>query len=318
MKAVVMAGGFGTRIQPLTNSRPKPMLPIINKPMMEHTMMTLRDLGIKEFIVLLYFKPQIIKDYFGDGSDFGIKISYVVPDEDFGTAGAVKLAEDLIGDENFIIISGDLVTDFDFQKIFDYHKEKNAKLSITLASVENPLEFGVVIANADGKIEKFLEKPSWGEVFSDTINTGIYIIEPEILKYIPKNENYDFGKNLFPRLMKEGVELIAGNAEGYWRDVGNPESYRDVYEDILTGKVNIKIPGKKVVFPDGVLYSEVTYEFDKSIEIFLKGDYEKYKNDREMKRAFEDMENMSEFLEYSRAFIKNNKYEVISVNEEKR
>jgi len=267
MKAVVMAGGFGTRIQPLTNSRPKPMLPIINKPMMEHTMMTLRDLGIKEFIVLLYFKPEIIKEYFGDGSDFGIKISYVVPNDDYGTAGAVKLAEELIGDENFIIISGDLVTDFDFQKIFDYHKEKNAKLSITLTSVENPLEFGVVIANADGKIEKFLEKPSWGEVFSDTINTGIYIIEPEILKYIPKNENYDFGKDLFPRLMKEGVELIAGNAEGYWRDVGNPESYRDVYEDILNGRVNLKISGEKTVFPDGVLYSEVPYEFDKSIEI---------------------------------------------------
>lgn len=267
MKAVVMAGGFGTRIQPLTNSRPKPMLPIINKPMMEHTMMTLKDLGITEFIVLLYFKPEIIKDHFGDGSDFGIKISYVVPDDDYGTAGAVKLAEDLIGDENFIIISGDLVTDFNFQKIFDYHKEKKAKLSITLTSVENPLEFGVVIANADGKIEKFLEKPSWGEVFSDTINTGIYIIEPEILRYIPKNENYDFGKDLFPRLMKEGVELIAGDAEGYWRDVGNPESYRDVYEDILTGKVNLKISGEKTVFPDGVLYSEETYSLDKSIEI---------------------------------------------------
>jgi len=267
MKAVVMAGGFGTRIQPLTNSRPKPMLPIINKPMMEHTMMTLRDLGIKEFIVLLYFKPEIIQDYFGDGSDFGIKISYVVPDEDFGTAGAVKLAEDLIGNENFIIISGDLVTDFDFQKIFDYHKEKNAKLSITLTSVENPLEFGVVIANEEGRIEKFLEKPSWGEVFSDTINTGIYIIEPEILKYIPKHEDYDFGKDLFPRLMKEGVELIAGNAQGYWRDVGNPESYRDVYEDILTNKVNIKFSGKKTVFPDGVLYSNEDYTFDKSIEI---------------------------------------------------
>lgn len=267
MKAVVMAGGFGTRIQPLTNSRPKPMLPIINKPMMEHTMMTLKDLGITEFIVLLYFKPEIIKNYFGDGSDFGIKVSYVVPDDDYGTAGAVKLAEDLIGDENFIIISGDLVTDFDFAKIFAYHKEKNAKLSITLTSVENPLEFGVVIANADGKIEKFLEKPSWGEVFSDTINTGIYIIEPEILQYIPKNENYDFGKDLFPRLMKEGVELIAGNAEGYWRDVGNPESYRDVYEDILNGRVNLKIAGQKTVFPDGVLYSEEPYSLDKSIEI---------------------------------------------------
>ena len=267
MKAVVMAGGFGTRIQPLTNSRPKPMLPIINKPMMEHTMMTLKDLGITEFIVLLYFKPEIIKDYFGDGSDFGIKITYVVPDDDYGTAGAVKLGEKFIGDENFIIISGDLVTDFDFQKIFDYHKQKQSKLTITLTSVDNPLEFGVVIANEKGKIEKFLEKPSWGEVFSDTINTGIYIIEPEILKYIPSHENFDFAKDLFPLLMRQGIDLMAGYAEGYWRDVGNPESYRDVYDDILTGKVHMNIAGKKTKFPDGVLYSHTKYDLDKSVEI---------------------------------------------------
>jgi len=267
VKAVVMAGGFGTRIQPLTNSRPKPMLPIMNKPMMEHTMMSLRDLGIKEFIVLLYFKPEIIKDHFGDGSDFGIKITYVIPDDDYGTAGAVKLAEEFIGDDNFIIISGDLVSDFDFQKIFDYHAEKKSKLTITLTSVDNPLEFGVVIADKNGKIEKFLEKPSWGEVFSDTINTGIYILEPEILQYIPKNENYDFGKDLFPGLMHEGVQLMAGHAEGYWRDVGNPESYRDVHDDILTGKVNFKIDGKRTEFPDGVLYTDETYSFDKSVEI---------------------------------------------------
>ncbi len=261
-----MAGGFGTRIQPLTNSRPKPMLPIINKPMMEHTMMMLKDLGITEFIVLLYFKPEIIKDYFGDGSDLGIKITYVVPDDDYGTAGAVKLAQEYIGDDNFIIISGDLVTDFDFQKIFDYHAEKKSKLTITLTSVDNPLEFGVVIANEKGKIEKFLEKPSWGEVFSDTINTGIYVIEPEILNYIPKNENFDFAKDLFPSLMREGIDLTAGDAEGYWRDVGNPESYRDVYDDILTEKIKLKIDGHKTQFPDGVLYSEETYTFDKSIE----------------------------------------------------
>ena len=267
MKAVVMAGGFGNRIQPLTNSRPKPMLPIINKPMMEHTMMTLKDLGVKEFIVLLYFKPEIIKDYFGDGSDFGIKVSYVVPDDDYGTAGAVKLAQELIGDDNFIIISGDLVTDFDFQKIFDYHAQKKSKLTITLTSVDNPLEFGVVIANEEGKIEKFLEKPSWGEVFSDTINTGIYIIEPEILNYIPKNEEFDFAKDLFPLLMREDIDLMAGYAEGYWRDVGNPESYRDVYDDILTGKVELKARGEKSNFPDGIMYSEEKYDFDPSIEI---------------------------------------------------
>ncbi|MDY0233499.1 MAG: sugar phosphate nucleotidyltransferase, partial [Sulfurimonas sp.] len=267
MKAVVMAGGFGTRIQPLTHSRPKPMLPIMNRPMMEHTMMMLKDLGIKEFIVLLYFKPEIIQDYFKDGSDFGIKITYVVPDGDYGTAGAVKLAQEYIGSDNFIIISGDLVTDFDFKKLFDFHKKKKSKLSIGLTSVENPLQFGVVIANKDSVIEKFLEKPSWGEVFSDTINTGIYIIEPEILEYIPQNENFDFAKDLFPLLMKKNIDLMACNLEGYWRDVGNPESYREVYEDILNHKVNFGIHGKRQEYYDGALYSDDIYELDKSVEI---------------------------------------------------
>lgn len=267
MKAVVMAGGFGTRIQPLTNSIPKPMLPIMNKPMMEHTIMSLKNLGIKDFIVLLYFKPDIIKNYFKDGSQFGINITYVVPDDDYGTAGAVKLAQDLIGNENFIVISGDLVTDFDFQKIFDYHSAKQSKLTITLTSVDNPLEFGVVIANAEGRIEKFLEKPSWGEVFSDTINTGIYIIEPEILNHIPNNENFDFAKDLFPLLMRKGIELTAGYAQGYWRDVGNPESYRDVYEDILSGKIKFTLDGEAIKFPDGVLIAEDDFIIDESVDI---------------------------------------------------
>lgn len=267
MKAVVMAGGFGTRIQPLTNSIPKPMLPIMNKPMMEHTMMSLKNLGIKEFIVLLYFKPEIIKDYFKDGSAWGINITYVVPDDDYGTAGAVKRAQEFIGDENFIVISGDLVTDFNFQKIFDYHKAKNSKLTITLTSVDNPLEFGVVIANEEGKIEKFLEKPSWGEVFSDTINTGIYIIEPEILNYIPKNENFDFAKDLFPLLMRQGIDLMAGYARGYWRDVGNPESYRDVYDDILSGKIKFEVDGEAIKYPDGVLICAEDNGLDESVEV---------------------------------------------------
>lgn len=267
MKAVVLAGGFGTRIQPLTNSCPKPMLPIINKPMMEHTMMRLRDLGIKDFIVLLYFKAEIIESYFGDGSKFGINITYILPEDDYGTAGAVKLAEEAIGDENFIIISGDLVTDFDFKKIFECHRTRYSKLTITLTSVKNPLQFGVVIADENGKIEKFLEKPSWGEVFSDTINTGIYIIEPEILQYIPKNVNFDFAKDLFPLLMTKGIDLIGCSASGYWRDVGNPDSYREVYDDILNDRVEFSFEGIKRVFPDGLLYSAVEYEFKDGVDI---------------------------------------------------
>ncbi len=243
------------------------MLPILNKPMMEHTMMALRDLGVKEFIVLLYFKPDVIQDYFKDGARFGIKISYIIPDDDYGTAGAVKLAQERIGDENFIIVSGDLITDFDFQKIFDYHKEKKSKITITLTSVENPLEFGVVIANKDGKVEKFLEKPSWGEVFSDTINTGIYVMEPEILEYIPQNENFDFAKDLFPLLMSKGVDIMAGSAKGYWRDVGNPESYRDMYDDITRKKIKLQIEGKKKKYPDGELFSLTKLPLDKSVQI---------------------------------------------------
>ncbi|QHG91083.1 mannose-1-phosphate guanyltransferase [Sulfurimonas sp. CVO] len=282
MKAVVMAGGFGTRIQPLTHSRPKPMLPIVNRPMMEHTMIMLRDLGISEFIVLLYFKPEIIQNYFGDGSEFGIKITYVVPDDDYGTAGAVKLAEEYIGDENFIVISGDLVTDFNFEKIFEFHKQRKAKLSIGLTSVENPLQFGVVIANEDNVIEKFLEKPSWGEVFSDTINTGIYVIEPEILEYIPQGENFDFAKDLFPLLMKKGVDLMGYNLEGYWRDVGNPESYREVYDDILNERVAFKFNGIVKKYAEGILYSDEEYNLNSSVKILgtvVLGKHVKIKDD---------------------------------------
>lgn len=267
MKAVVMAGGFGSRIQPLTHSTPKPMLPLLNRPMMEHTMLKLRDLGITDFIVLLYYKPEIIKDYFQDGSDMGMNISYITPDDDFGTAGAVKKAQELIGDENFVIISGDVVTDFDFEKMFAFHKEKKSQLTITLTTVENPLQFGVVITDNEGKIEKFLEKPSWGEVFSDTINTGIYIIEPEILDEIPANENYDFGKDLFPALMLSDVTLWGYDAKGYWRDVGNPESYREVFEDVFTGKVDLVKRGESVKHADGVLYSQADSELDSSVEI---------------------------------------------------
>jgi len=270
MKAVVMAGGFGTRIQPLTHSRPKPMLPIVNKPMMEHTMLALRDLGIKEFIVLLYFKPDIIRDHFKDGSHLGINITYVLPDDDYGTAGAVGLAREHIGDENFIIISGDLVTDFDFRKLFEFHAAKKSLLSIGLTSVENPLQFGVVIADEEGRIEKFLEKPSWGEVFSDTINTGIYVIEPEILDYIPKGENFDFAKNLFPLLMKRGVALMGYNLEGYWRDVGNPESYREVYDDIMHERVVFDFGPEAKRFAEGVLYAESGIELDPGVEIVGK------------------------------------------------
>lgn len=267
MKAIVLAGGFGTRIQPLTNSVPKPMLPILNRPMMEHIILKLRDeLGITEIGVLLYFKPDIIKEHFKDGKDLGVNIQYFLPDDDYGTAGAVAFARDFL-DETFIIVSGDLVTNFDFKAIKKFHEKKDSKLTITLTSVENPLQFGVVIANENDRIEKFLEKPSWGEVFSDTINTGIYVIEPEILEHIPYKQNFDFAKDLFPKLMQEDIPLWGCSLLGYWRDVGNPESYRDVYKDILEGEINLTFKGEKVEFENGVLFTEEKLSLPEKIRI---------------------------------------------------
>ncbi|WP_321469728.1 sugar phosphate nucleotidyltransferase [Halarcobacter sp.] len=267
MKAIVLAGGFGTRIQPLTNSVPKPMLPILNRPMMEHIIIKLRDeLGITEIGVLLYFKPDIIKDYFKDGSDLGVKIEYFLPDDDYGTAGAVAFAKEFL-DETFIIVSGDLVTDFDFKKIKRFHEKKQSQLTITLTSVENPLQFGVVIANEEDRIERFLEKPSWGEVFSDTINTGIYIIEPEVLDLIPYKQNFDFAKDLFPKMMKQEIPLWGCSHKGYWRDVGNPESYREVFKDIFSGEIKLPSKGQVSKIDKGNVYLEDGSKLNKKIRV---------------------------------------------------
>ncbi len=266
MKAVIMAGGFGTRIQPLTTSIPKPMLPVVNIPMMEHIFQNLISMGIEEFVILLYYKPEVIKNYFKDGSKWGVKINYVLPEADFGTAGAVKKAESFLN-EPFIVVSGDVITDFDLKELVGFHEFKKSKLTLGLTSVPNPLQFGIVITDKSGKIQKFLEKPGWGEVFSDTINTGIYVIEPEILDFIPPNIPFDFSKDLFPLLMEKGIELFGFKLKGYWKDVGNPDAYREVHKDILTGKVRITIPGEVKEFPEGTLIVQGKVELPKSLKV---------------------------------------------------
>jgi len=261
-----MAGGFGTRIQPLTSSRPKPMLPVVNVPMMEHIMKELVTLGIEDIIVLLYYKPEVIKEYFGNGERIGAKITYVLPEADFGTAGAVKKAQNYL-DETFIVVSGDVITDFDLREIVGFHEFKKSKLTITLTSVPNPLQFGIVIKDKEGKILKFLEKPGWGEVFSDTINTGIYVIEPEILDFIPENVPFDFSKDLFPLLMEKEITLYGFEAKGYWKDVGNPDAYREVHRDIFSGNVKLQIQGEMVKYPDGVLFLQGDTEIPESLKV---------------------------------------------------
>ncbi len=244
MKAVIMAGGFGSRIQPLTSNIPKPMIPLMNRPIMLHIVELLKKYQISDLVMLLYHQPHVIKNFFRDGADFGVKITYVTPLEDMGTAGAVKCAEKFL-DERFLIISGDLLTDFNLKKVIDFHEDNKAMATITLTSVKDPLQFGVVITDKSRRITQFLEKPGWGEVISDTINTGIYVLEPEIFKYIPAGENFDFSQDLFPLLLKNKEALFGFPAKGYWRDIGNTDSYREAHHDIFRGRVNVKIDETK-------------------------------------------------------------------------
>lgn len=239
MRAVLMAGGSGTRLRPLTCDLPKPMVPVLNRPIAEHIINLLKRHGITEIIATLFYLPDVMRDYFQDGSGFGVTMTYAVEeDQPLGTAGCVKNVAELL-DDTFLVISGDSVTDFDLQKAIDFHREKGAKATIVLTRVPNPAEFGVVITAEDGRISRFLEKPSTSEIFSDTVNTGTYILEPEVLEYLPPDCEQDFSNDLFPRLLDKGEPMYGYVADGYWCDVGHLDAYREAQYDALQGKVHL-------------------------------------------------------------------------------
>ena len=245
MKAVIMAGGEGTRLRPLTSNAPKPLLPLVNRPMMEHIVDLLKRHGIDEIVVTVAFMANAIRDYFGDGSEFGVSIAYATEETPLGTAGSVRNAMEHLT-ERFLVISGDVLTDVDLGAIVDFHDRKGAMATIGLAHVDNPLEFGIVITHEDGSIERFLEKPTWGQVFSDTINTGIFVLEPEIFDYIDADRSVDFSGEVFPKLLAEGQPLFGAVTEGYWEDVGTLDSYVRAHKDILDAKVEVAIPGFEI------------------------------------------------------------------------
>jgi mannose-1-phosphate guanylyltransferase / phosphomannomutase len=245
MKAVVMAGGEGTRLRPLTSNQPKPMVPIVGKPCMEHIIELLRDHGLEDVIVTVAFLPQAIRSYFGDGETLGLNIEYSVEETPLGTAGSVRLAADKL-DDTFLVISGDALCDFDLSKLVAFHKDRGAAATIGLKSVENPLEFGIVVTDEDGRIERFLEKPSWSQVFSDTINTGVYVLEPEVLRHVPTDQPFDFSKELFPLLLEMGRPMYGLPMEGYWQDIGNLDQYRQANFDALDERVRLNIPGVRL------------------------------------------------------------------------
>jgi mannose-1-phosphate guanylyltransferase/phosphomannomutase len=268
MKAVLMAGGEGSRLRPLTIVRPKPMVPIVNNPVMEHVLALLKRYGITEVIVTVQYLASVIEDYFGDGSQFGMQISYSVEEVPLGTAGSVKKAEAEL-DDTFLVISADALTDFNLDEIIEYHRSHNATATLTLYHVPNPLEYGVVIIDDEGRIRQFLEKPSWGEVFSDTVNTGIYVLEPSIFDYYEAGKPVDFSQDVFPALLRNKDQLFGYVSSGYWCDVGNIQEYMRANADVLTKKVDVGVIGHEIgngiwsqtedveIAPDAQLYGPI-------------------------------------------------------------
>jgi mannose-1-phosphate guanylyltransferase/phosphomannomutase len=245
MKAVVMAGGEGARLRPLTSGRPKPLVPVVGRPVAEHILRLLRNHGITQVVLTLQYLGSHIRDYFGDGSDLGMDLTYVVEDRPLGTAGSVKNAAVHLT-EPFLVISGDALTDIDLTAAIAAHQARqHALATIVLYPVSNPLEYGVVITNPDGSVARFLEKPSWGEVFSDQVNTGIYVLDPAILDLIEPDRAVDWSADVFPKLLKRKNALFGHLVGGYWCDIGNIQSYFQANWDALAGKVNLEFGGRR-------------------------------------------------------------------------
>jgi mannose-1-phosphate guanylyltransferase/phosphomannomutase len=241
-----MAGGEGTRLRPMTANQPKPLLPVANRPIMEHVLRLLKRHGFTETVVTVQFLASLVRNYFGDGEDVGMSLQYATEETPLGTAGSVKNAEDALRDTPFLVISGDALTDIDLSALVQAHKENGALVTVALTRVPNPLEFGIVIAGDDGRIQRFLEKPTWGQVFSDTVNTGIYVMEPEVLAKVPDGESVDWSGDVFPQLLEAGAPVFGWVADGYWEDVGTHESYLKAQADVLSGRVDAEIDGFEV------------------------------------------------------------------------
>jgi NDP-sugar pyrophosphorylase family protein len=246
VKAMVLAAGAGTRLRPLTHETPKPMVPVVNRPVIHHVLDNLLRHGIKEVMVNLFALPEQVRGYCGDGSRWSLKVQYSQEPKLMGTAGAIKKVEEFFEDGPFIVMSGDGLSDIDITAMWAFHKKRKSLATMAVKAVDSRFDYGVTLANGSGRIKGFLEKPYWGDVFSNKVNTGIYLFEPEIFKFIPKNKVYDFGHELWPKLLKLKKPIYSFETRGYWTDVGNPTEYRQCQIDILDGKAKINIPGSEV------------------------------------------------------------------------
>ena len=241
MKAVIMAGGEGTRLRPLSLGRPKPMTPLLGRPVMEHIINLLKGQGMTDICVTLCCQPQGVMDYFGSGERLGVRLTYFIEEEPLGTAGSVKNCSEYLGEEDFLVIGGDCVCDLELSRAVEHHQKSRAEATLVLYRHKTPLEYGLVVTGDTGRVERFVEKPGWGQVVTDQINTGIYILSPSVLKRIPQGKPWDFGKDLFPAMLKEGAPVMGCPLEGYWCDMGDCKAYLACTQDALDGKVKLEM-----------------------------------------------------------------------------
>ena len=242
MKAVIMAGGLGTRLRAVSGEHPKPMTPLLGRPIMEHIVRLLRDNGFDEICVTLRYRAGEIMAHFGDGSRFGVSMQYRIETVAHGTAGGVKGCRDFYGEEDFLVISGDAACDFDLRKLMEEHRRRGAAATLALCRNAAPLCFGLAVTDGDGWIRSFIEKPVWQRVVTDQVNTGIYVLSPGALDAVPEDQPCDFGAELFPQLLRQGAPLAGVVMDGYWTDIGTPAAYYRCCADALEGRLRLDLP----------------------------------------------------------------------------
>ncbi|HMQ31137.1 MAG TPA: NDP-sugar synthase [Chloroflexaceae bacterium] len=245
MKAVILVGGLGTRLRPLTCNTPKPMIPLVNQPFIEWMLLRLRDQGINEVVLAVQYLADRFRAAFGDGSRLEMKLHIVEEPEPRGTAGAVKNVEHLLDGPTFVF-NGDVMTDLDLQAMLAFHREKQSKVTLSLTPVDDPTQFGLVEMNGDNHVKRFLEKPRVEDITTNLINAGTYIIEPDVFRYVPPNQFYMFERGLFPVVLQTGDPMYGYPSRAYWTDIGKPQTYLDVHHDILIGKVKYGFRGSEI------------------------------------------------------------------------
>ncbi len=249
MRAVIIAGGSGTRLRPLTYNTPKPMVPLFGKPFLLYQIELLRKHGITEIIINLHYLSDAIKNVLGDGSKYGVKLFYSYESEPLGTAGAVKNAEEFFNDEPMLVFNGDVLTDIDLTAVIETHKRTQAKATLTLIKVQDPTQFGLVFLDGEKRITRFHEKPTAEEAAMfkvDTVNAGIYVLDPDVFQYVPKNEPHMFERGLFPHLLNIDARMSGHVSGAYWIDIGNPGKYMEAHVDVLRGRVKVDMPATEL------------------------------------------------------------------------